>query len=372
VTAHREYNFTGGMPDPASFPIEGLVKSAVRALRRVGGDGFVRYPGDHGDLNLREVAAVRFLRSHGASVSPSDIAITNGSMQAIDLICRAYVRPGDIVVTEELAYVGTLGALRHYGTNMVGIPVDKDGMDVEVLERRLAEIRDNGGRPAFIYTIPVNQNPTGAQLSVERKARLIELAEEFETLIVEDECYGDIFFEATGSLAMYATATPGRVAYLGTFSKTIGPGMRLGYVIAPQATMLRILAQRYDGGTSTFASVILADYLRDNMWEHIAETNDVVRRKRDVLLESLRAELSDLARCRRPTGGLFAWIGLPASINMDRLMASFSACGVMCTRGRDFHVDSKDVSYVRFSYAYPTHDDIREGVRLFGDCVRAA
>ena len=367
-----QYNFTGGMPDPESFPIEGLVEASARALRRVGGSTLVRYPGDQGDLSLREVAASRFERAQGVPVSPSDISITTGSMQGIDLACRAFIRPGDTVITEELSYMGTLAALRHYGAELVGIPVDADGMDVDALHEALASLRGRGVRPALIYTITVNQNPTGAHLSAERKARLIELADEFDVLILEDECYADIYFDAPPPRAMYPDANPGRVLYLASFSKFIGPGMRLGCMIAPPSLLGTLLDERWDGGTSAFASIILAEYLSEHMWEHIEETNGIVARKRDVLMQALRGSLGELATFHPPKGGLFAWVVLPDATDMDRLMDLLGDRGVLCTRGRDFRFDQQDIPFVRFSYAFPSHGEIRAGIEVFGACVREA
>ena len=367
-----EYNFTGGMPDPQSFPIEGLINAAATALRRVGGDRFVRYPGDHGDVELREVIAHRFTKSQGSSVQPSDVAITTGSMQGIDLLCRAFVRPGDTVIVEELTYMGALGALRHFGADLVGVPVDEHGMDVDALERTLHSLRTRGIKPAFIYTIPVNQNPTGAHLSADRKARLLELTEEFDVLVVEDECYADIYFESSPPRAMFRVAKPRRVLYLGSFSKVIGPGMRLGYMIASPTLLSRLLMERWDSGTSAFASVILAEYLRDNMWRHIEDTNTIVQEKRDILMAALDAALGDSLTCRTPKGGLFAWVGLPKSTDMDTLMDALAKRKVICTRGRDFRYDSLDIPFVRFSYGFPSHQIIRDGIKIFAECVRAA
>lgn len=372
MDAEREINFTGGMPDPDSFPVEGLIAAAQTALRRVGGKTLVRYPGDRGEGSLREVTAERFHHRDGVAVSPNDIAITNGSMQAIDLTLRAFVKPGDTVICEEITYMGTLGALRHYGARLVGVPVDRDGMDTDALSDALRDLKRRGIRPSLLYTVPTNQNPTGANLSRERRHRLVELAEEYDVPVLEDDCYDDIHFEARSAEAMYGFAPAGRVVYVGTFSKVIGPGMRLGYLIAPPERMATIMAGRYDGGTSAFASVILAEYLREHMWEHVAETNAIVRAKRDALLNALKRELGDDASCVPPTGGLFAWVRVPDATDMDRLMREIAARRVLCTRGQVFRCDGAEIPYVRFCYGYPTLDEIAEGIARFAECLRVA
>jgi DNA-binding transcriptional MocR family regulator len=372
MASPHEYNFTGGMPDPESFPTEGLIHAAARALREVGGRTLVRYPGDHGDIRLREIAAARFRDREGVEIPVSDIAITNGSMQAVDLVLRAFVRPGAVVVTEALTYMGTLGALRHYGARLTGVPVDEHGMDLDALEQELRTMSRRNVRPALIYTIPTNQNPTGANLSAERRQRLVALAEAYDIPILEDDCYGDIHFEAAAPAAMYGFAPPGRVIYTATFSKVVGPGLRLGYLVAPPDRMAQILAERHDAGTSALASVILAEFLRDNLWEHIAKTNAIVRSKRDALLHALARTLGDTVACRPPTGGLFAWVGLPADTSMEVLMQSLARRRVLCSRGRAFDVANRDIPYVRFSYGYPTLQDIEDGIALFAETVHEA
>ena len=368
----RGYMFTGGMPDPASFPAEKLAEAAQKAVRREGGELFVRYPGDQGNAALREIAARRFNEAQRADASPEEVAITNGSMQALDLIIRAHVPRGGVVLTEELTYMGTLGILRHLDARVVGVPVDENGMNTDALAEILDGLRRAGVRPALINTVPVNHNPTGMHMSAERKQRLIELAEEHDVLILEDECYGDIYFGEHPPRALYAEAPAGRVAYAGTFSKTIGPGMRLGYMIAPPGVMRHVMRWRWDGGTSAFASVILAEFLKEHMWEHIRETNKIVQQKRDVLIEALETELGGSVHCNPPKGGLFAWVKVPDQTDMGPLMARLEARQVYCTRGQAFHAAGADIPYVRFSFAYPSLDEIREGVAIFAECLQAS
>ena len=368
----RGYMFTGGMPDPASFPAEKLAEAAQKAILREGGELFVRYPGDQGNAALREMAARRFNEAQRADASPEEVAITNGSMQALDLIIRAYVPRGGVVLTEELTYMGTLGILRHLDARVVGVPVDENGMNTDALAEILDGLRRAGVRPALINTVPVNHNPTGMHMSAERKQRLIELAEEHDVLILEDECYGDIYFGEHPPRALYAEAPAGRVAYAGTFSKTIGPGMRLGYMIAPPSVMRHVMRWRWDGGTSAFASVILAEFLKEHMWEHIRETNKIVQQKRDVLIEALETELGGSVHCNPPKGGLFAWVKVPDQTDMGPLMARLEARQVYCTRGQAFHAAGADIPYVRFSFAFPSLDEIREGVGIFAECLQAS
>ncbi|MBM3213346.1 PLP-dependent aminotransferase family protein [Candidatus Poribacteria bacterium] len=372
MSSLREINFTGGMPDPDTFPVEGLIGATARALRRVGGKTLVRYPGDHGDIELRRVAADRLASREGTRVPTDDIAIASGSMQAIDLVIRAYVKPGDTVICEETTYMGTLGALRHAGARLVGVPVDGDGMVTSELGKTLAGLTARGVHPALIYTVPTNQNPTGANLSKPRRRELVELAEKYDVLVFEDDCYADIHFEGEPIPSMYGIAPQGCVVHVGTFSKVVGPGMRLGYLIAPPSRMVPVLAGRFDGGTSAFASIVLAEYLRDHLWGHIATTNSAVRAKRDALVAGIRRYVPDLASCIPPFGGLFAWVRVPDSTDMDRLMAELARLRVLCTRGRTFHVQEQDIPYVRFSFGYPTLDEIDEGMRRFGQAVRAS
>jgi len=367
------FAFTAGRPDPSSVPVEGFIAAASRILPQLR-DQMILYPRERGYLPLRQIAARRFADREGVSLPVDNVAITCGSSQALALIGYRFIRPGTRVITEELTYMGTLRTFRGMGAQIVGVPLDeRDGLDMVSLEATLKELADQGHKPAFIYTIATNQNPTGAILSMPRRQRLIELAQEHEILIVEDDCYGDLIVdEVKVPPALWTMDDSHSVIYVGTFSKILGPGMRLGYLCAPDRYFDDLVANRYDGGTSTLAACLVAEYLKDNLWPHIAQCNRLLQEKRDAILVALERFMGDIATWTRPRGGLFVYIKLPENTDMARLRARATRLELDYTEGQTFDTRGRELKAIRLSYAHVPVSDIHEGVRLLAGCVRAA
>lgn len=367
----RDYNFSGGMPDPESFPVEGLLEAAQQALPELGRT-LVRYPDPRGHPPLREVMAERFQRKDGVALPIDRFALTCGSMQAINLVTQTFVQPGDTVITEEYTYSGTLGCLRRYGARIVGIPTDQDGMDLDALAEAQRELQTQNIRPKFIYTIASNQNPTGTNMSAPRRERLISLARDHETPIVEDDCYADLHFEGEPPpTSIYKLADFANVVYIGSFSKILGPGVRLGYLSASEELLSRVLSLKIDGGTSNLAAYIVGAFLKEKLWEHVETVNRVVKAKRDAVMDAL-AQHSPQAfeGWTRPTGGLFIWVKLPDATDAPRLWQMLDARGVRLAPGRAFHSQDEEVPFLRIAFGYPAIADIHEGVELLAECVQ--
>ena len=369
----EKFHFVGGQTCPESVPIQGLIEAAKQVLTRRGKQ-LVSYPSQVNQHDeLIEVAAHRFERAQGISLPLENTIITTGSMQAISLMVDILTHPGDTIITEELTYMGSLECFRHFQLNIVGIPVDViDGMDVDALEDTLKDLASKSITPKFIYTIANYQNPTGAVLTLERRERMLELVQEYNILILEDDCYGGVDFEP-GSLpqSLFALGNQQSVTYIASFSKIFGPGIRLGYLCTADRFVKQIheMKRYLDAGTSALASFIVAEYLQDNLWSHVAKHNAIIKEKRDVLLEALTEHLTGYAKWNEPRGGLFVWIKLPEAINMNRLEQLSEHCGVRYDPGTTFHVRNKDIKYLRLSYAHMTQDEIREGIALLGKCI---
>jgi len=367
----KTYSFTGGRPSPEDFPIQGLIDATARMLTRRGTD-LIAYPdmnNQHGEL--AEIAAIRFENREGISLPKNNIIITAGSIMAIEELARFLTQPGDTIITEELSYMGSLGCFRSIGLDIKGMPIHPtDGMDMVALEDTLRSLAVKNIYPKFIYTIPTYQNPTGSILTLERRKRMLELAGEYGMTIIEDDCYGDIHFEPPPPPpTLYKLAQSQPVAYVGSFSKIIGPGLRLGYVCLP--TELEKITQRRIGiKVSGLASLIVAEYLRENLQSHIKRHNDVIREKRDVLMEALEAELGDFVSWNQPRGGLFAWLKLSDSIAQAKLEQLAKQNGVEYTPGREFHYNREEINYLRLSYPHMSHDQIREGIAILAKCIR--
>lgn len=369
----KDFAFTGGRPDPYTFPTEGLIAASEKALRKLGGD-LVNYPGESGYSGLRELASMRFERREGVPLPIDNISITSGSMQALELVLGTLINPGDTVLTEEFTYSGTLGIMRHFEANIEGVSMDYiDGMDMDALASKLEELKSKNIRPALIYTTSNHQNPTGAILSLERRHRMLALAEEYDTIIVEDDCYGDIDFTSTPTPdSLFKLDTSNRVIFIATFSKILGAGVRQGYFVAQQPYYGQIHQNRWDGGTSALASAIVAEFFMEHLEAHLVKTNAAVGAKCRAVVDTLDAHVSDLCTWTRPRGGLFLWIDLPESTDMQKLQQLASEKGVGYSNGSAFHYANDPVKAIRLAYAYCHVDNVPEGIRHLCEAIRAA
>ena len=369
----KDFAFTGGRPDPYTFPTEALIEASQKALRKLGGE-LVNYPGESGYRGLRELASMRFERREGVPLPVDNTSITSGSMQALELVLGTFIKPGDTVLTEEFTYSGTLGIMRHLEANIVGIPMDYvDGMDMDALADQLKELKRQNITPSLIYTTSNHQNPTGAILSLQRRQRMLELADEYDTLIVEDDCYGDIDFVPNPTPAsLFKLDTSNRVIFIATFSKILGAGVRQGYFVARQPYYGMIHHNRWDGGTSALASAIVAEFFMENLEAHLETTNTAVGAKCQAVIDTLDEHVSDLCTWTRPRGGLFLWIDLPETTDMNKLSALASEKGVGYSNGSAFHYAGDPVKAIRLAYAYCHVDDIPEGITYLAEAIQNA
>ena len=367
----KVYSFTGGRPSPEDFPIQGLIDATQRVLTRRGAD-LIGYPdtnGQHDDL--AEIASMRFQYREGIPLPKKNIIAAAGSIMAIEELARFLAQPGDTVITEELSYMGSLGRFRDIGLDVKGIPVHPmEGMDMDILADTLRSLAASNNTPKFIYTIPTYQNPTGSILTLERRKRMIELAGEYGVIIMEDDCYGGIHFEPPlPPPTLYTLAESKSVAYIGSLSKIMGPGLRLGYLCIPPG-LEKFIQRRMSMKVSGLASLIVAEYLRDNLQSHIKRHSEIIMEKRDVLLGALETELGDCVSWNKPRGGLFAWLKLPESIDMTKLDELAAQNGVGYTAGREFHYKREEIKYLRLSYPHIPLEDLSEGVAILAKCIR--
>ncbi len=367
------FNFGAGNPDPGVFPTQALAEAAKRAILRMGPE-LAHYPDHSGLPELRQVAQERFERNHHVRPPIEDIIISNGAMQGLQLSAQGLARPGDAVMMEEFEYVGTIRVFKQCGLELLAVPVDEQGMRMDALAEMLRHQADIGRLPAFIYTTASYQNPTGTTQPVERRRRLLELARQYRLTIVEDDTYGDISFEPLEVPAIYALADAGEVMYIGSFSKILGPGVRLGFFIASEKLRAQLMPWKMDAGTSMLSQLIAAEYFKDNLWQHIEEGRQAVKDKRNVLLDALEGEFGNVPGMSwtQPDGGLFVWIRLPEEVDRARLQELAQARGITYATGQAFHAMNEDVPYLRLAFGWIDKDEIAEGVRALADCVRQA
>ena len=361
-----------GMTAPEAFPAAEMAEAAGRAILDIG-KNFAFYPGDLGHPGLREVLARREADREGVDVDPDEVALTNGSMQAVTLVGRVLMeQPGDIVITEETTYSGTLGAYRGLGYRLVGVPTDEQGMDIGELRRTLGSLASAGRKPRFIYTLPTYHNPTGAVMPRERRLEMIEAAREFEVLLVEDNCYADVHYDDAPQppQSLYSLAAGEGVVYIGSLSKILGAGVRIGYFLARQPLQQRFLDRRFDAGQSTLSSSIVAELLRGRLPAQIERNNAALLPKRDALLAALQGELGGICTWRKPAGAMFLWVGLPDEVDREALFALSERRGLDYGHGAAYHASGDDVPFLRLAYACPSVDRIRDGVALLAGCLR--
>ena len=254
--------------------------------------------------------------------------------------------------------------------------MDDLGLVPEELETVLEGLVDAGTPPKFIYTIPTHHNPTGSILSLERRKRLLELAGSFDTLVVEDHCYADLVFQSDPVPPnLYHLDEADRVVYVGSFSKILGPGVRQGYFMAPEALQQKIMSNKMDGGTNALASMVVAEYLGDHLWDHIREVNEVMKARKDAVVESLATHFVDLGEevwWTDPPGGMFVWVRIPSATDTRKALQLAAGRGVYYSLGQSFSAANEDIPYLRIAFGFPTIEDIREGVPILAECIKEA
>ncbi|XDF37030.1 PLP-dependent aminotransferase family protein [Paracidovorax avenae] len=369
-------SFAGGFPDSAMFDVEGIREASERALSEEPGTA-LQYGATEGYNPLREQLSA-FMASKGAQgVRPEDLIVTTGSQQALDLLGKTLISPGDKVIVEGPTFLATIQCFRLYGAELVSAPVDGHGVDADALERLIVE-----HRPKFVYLIPTFGNPSGALLSLERRRKILELAVRHQVLVVEDDPYGDLYFgEAPppSLLALSATVPGSRelLAHCGSLSKVLSPGLRVGWLIAPaellaKATMCK---QFSDAHTSTFAQATAAQYLRSGrMPATLAKVRAVYAERAQAMGEALRRELGEAIDFVQPRGGLFVWArltGAGGAVADGNVLAKLAIDkGVAFVPGTPFFCANPDHATLRLSFATADVDRIREGVARLGQALR--
>ena len=367
-------SFAGGFPDSAMFDVQGISEASQKALSEDPGAA-LQYGATEGFNPLREQLA-SFMGSKGAKVSPEGLIVTTGSQQALDLLGKTMISPGDKVIVEGPTFLATIQCFRLYGAQLVSAPIDGQGVDVERLEKLIVE-----HRPKFIYLIPTFGNPSGATLSLERRRRVLELAVKYQTLVVEDDPYGDLYFgEAPPpSLLALSEQVPGSrdwLAHCGSMSKVLSPGLRVGWMIAPaellaKATMCK---QFSDAHTSTFAQATAAQYLKaGRMPATLAKVRAVYAERALTMGAALQRELGDAITFVQPQGGLFFWArltGAGGKVNDGNVLAKKAIeQGVAFVPGTPFFCAEPDHATIRLSFATADVARIEEGIARLGKAL---
>jgi 2-aminoadipate transaminase len=368
----QRYDFGGGRPDPVSFPIEDLTTAFAQMMAEVGREALT-YGEAQGYSALRELLVDKFRRHDEIEAEPDNFLITNGSSHALSLVISAFVDVGDPVICEAPTFSGTLVTLRRHGPDLIGIPVDDEGMRTDVLEERLNDLRRQGRRAKLIYTIVNFQNPAGPTMSLRRRHELLRLAAEHQVVVLEDDAYGELRWEGEPLPSLYRLDQNGLVARAGTVSKILGAGTRIGWILAPTAMIPHFQGFKFDGGTNPLVSRLVTYYLRGHMDEHIEDLIAIYHSKRDAMTETLEETLGDTdAVWSRPEGGFFIWMKLPTGGEAKRVVELATKEQVTVVPGMSFMPNGGGEDYIRLAFSYASVDDIREGVRRLGRAIKAS
>ncbi len=367
-------SFAGGFPDSAMFDVEGIKEAANKALTEEAG-GALQYGATEGYNPLREQLAA-FMATKGVTVAPDGLIVTTGSQQALDLLGKTMIDPGDKVIVEGPTFLATIQCFRLYGADLVSAPIDANGVDTDALEKLIAE-----HKPKFVYLIPTFGNPSGAMLSLERRKKVLALAVKYNTLVVEDDPYGDLYFNEAPppSILSLSQDVPGSrelIAHCGSMSKVLSPGLRVGWMIAPAELLARatMCKQFSDAHTSTFAQATAAQYLKaGRMPATLAKVRKAYGERALAMGAALKRELGDAIEFTQPQGGLFFWARLTGAGGKTKDAGEFAKRaieqGVAFVPGAPFFADAPDVSTFRLSFATADVAKIEEGVARLGKAL---
>ena len=361
-------SFAAGNPSPESFPIEEL-KGIAADIFQNSGDKALQYGMTEGYGPLRDITRERIARKYGVGGEGDDLIITSGGQQTIELAAKVLLNEGDVVISEEPSFIGALNAFRSYGAQLVGCPMDEEGIDTDRLEQLLQTTQG----VKLIYTIPTFQNPSGRTMSLSRRRRLLELAEEYDVLIIEDSPYFELRYSGEPVPAIKSMDTKGRVIYSGSYSKVLSPGIRLGFTCAPAAIVSKMVVAKQvsDVHTNLFFQMAAAEYLtRYDIDAHIAAISDIYRAKRDRMLQAIDRHFDQRVRVSRPDGGLFIWCQLPEGYDSMELCRRPTGRKVAAVPAATFSVDENAPNTgFRLNFSMPTDEQIDTGIAILGEII---
>ncbi len=362
-------SFAGGMPDLAVMDLDAVASMTAEIIRDQGLVA-LQYGSGQGRPQLREALA-DLMKHAGVPASADELIVTVGGQQALELIAKCFVNPGDIVIAEGPTYVGAVGAMSSHQADVRHVPMDADGMRMDLLEELLVQLQQEGRRAKYVYTIPNHQNPAGVSMSEERRQRLAELAVEHDLLVLEDDAYGLLGFNGETATSL-RTLIPDRVIYLGTMSKTFSPGVRSGWIAAPTPIRekLVLLREAADLCPSTLTQLMIERWLTTQPWEEqIKAYRALYQQKAELMLETLQNEMPTEVAWTTPRGGFFIWLTVPTGIDTSALLAKAIGRRVAYVPGRGFYDDGSGGDKLRLCFSFPAAERIREGVSRLAELL---
>ena len=363
-------SFSGGLPDTSTFA-PGFMTELMGRVAAASAARALQYGPTEGLRDVREVIS-EVMAAEGMRVDPDAILPTSGGQQALDLVCKALIDPGDVIIAEAPTYPGAVPTFCSYEADVIQIPLDRDGMRVDLLAGALDQLERGGRRPKFIYTIPNFHNPAGVTMSAARRHELLRIAGQRELLVLEDNPYGLLRYEGEPLAPLYSLDSD-FVLYAGTFSKILSPGVRIGWLVAPPAVLRQLVLGKgsADLCSSSISQYFIAEYFRSGPWlDYVRSLAERYRRRRDVMLDAMAEHFPREASWTHPQGGLFVWATLPDYIDTTDLLALAIDQRVAFVPGRAAFVDGRGGSSMRLNFSGVGEDEIREGIRRLGEVIR--
>lgn len=360
-------SFAGGLPDPNLFPAEAM-KAATDKILTENSNAALQYGLTLGRVSLRE-KIVEIMKREGVETTVDNIAITTGSQQAITVAAMLLLEEDSVIITENPSYLGAFAAFKPFATNYVGVDCDEDGMLMDELEETLK----NTPKAKMIYVIPNFQNPSGRTWSLERRKKLLELARKYDLPILEDNAYGEVRFEGERVPSIKSMDTEGRVIYLGSFSKILSPGLRVGWACADKEVILKyeLVKNGLDLQSAELAQMQVDEFLNANdLDEHIAKINKVYKERRDLMLKTIDEEFPKEAKYFYPEGGMFIWVELPSHVNTRELLVKAIDKKVGFVPGGSFYPKGDCESSMRLNFSTMENDKIVEGIKILGSILK--
>ncbi len=367
----RIISFGGGLPSPDAFPVEDL-KLIFEELLHEDNTPALQYGPTPGDPLLRNALAT-MLASRGIAAKPERIIITHGAQQALELFGRVFLDPGDIAMVTQPTYLGIFTAISVYQPTYHGVPTDEEGILTDVLEEDLQALAKDRIHPKFLYVVPTFHNPTGVTMSLRRRRALVDLAAQYEVPVIEDDPYYDVRFEGEAVAPIASLDREGWVIYLGSFSKVLAPGFRVGFAHGPSDLMnkMALAKQGVDLFTNGWGQRVAERYLSLGlMKKHLPKIRKLYRHKRDVMLATLKETWPDNAEWTRPQGGLFLWTTVDPAIDTKELLPRAAQKGVIYVAGHGFYAGTPEVNHMRLNFSFPSDANIRKGIGVLGEILR--
>jgi DNA-binding transcriptional MocR family regulator len=362
-----------GHPNAALLPVDGLREATAAALDRWGADA-LNYGADQGAGPLLAWLSDRIARVEGRAPSPDEIMITGGVSQALDQICTLCTQPGDIALVESPTYHLAIRILRDHPLELIPVPADQQGLQIDALASTIAELRRAGRRPRLLYSVPTFHNPTGVSLLAERRAALVALAVAEDLLVVEDDVYRELSYDGPSPPSLWSLAPPGAIIRLGSFAKSLAPGVRLGWLTAGPAIAGRLIGSGLldsGGGVNHFTSLVVTSFCTSGQYDQqIERLRSSYRVRRDALLSGLSAHLPPGCSWTAPGGGFFVWVRLPQDLDATALLPRAEAAGISYIPGARFHSHGEGANALRLAFSLYDPDELIEAARRLGDVIR--